>query len=296
MLNDFELEKEKASDWFLNLRKNIIESFERIEDSYTQETGLEKLAGRFSVKKTKRNGTQESDNGGGIMSVMRGGRVFEKVGVNVSTVYGPLDDRIKKLMRARRKIIRNDKIVNFWASGISVVAHMQNPQCPAVHMNTRMFWTPDAWWFGGGTDLNPSIEKAADTDFFHTALKDCCDRHDKTYYPKFKKWADDYFYIPHRNIARGVGGIFFDDLSTDWSRNFTFTQDVGKTFLSTFTEILNRRMNEKWTDADKDGQLIYRGLYSEYNLIYDRGTKFGLESGHDPDAVLMSLPPMVKWY
>ncbi len=295
LLDDFEYQKEKASSWFLNLREEIISSFEHIEDIYQLEQVSKKSAGRFTVKRTKRSSSEESDGGGGIMSVMRGGDVFEKVGVNVSTVYGPLDERIKKLMKTRKKITGADREVNFWASGISVVAHMQNPHCPAVHMNTRMFWTPEAWWFGGGTDLNPSMKNTDDTKLFHTYVKDCCDRHDKKYYPKYKKWADEYFYIPHRNIARGVGGIFFDDLNTDWDKNFAFVQDVGTTFLKAFTEILKRRMAEKWTDTDKDVQLKYRGLYSEYNLIYDRGTKFGLESGHDPDAVLMSLPPMVKW-
>lgn len=296
MRDDFKLQKRKASSWFLSLREKIIQSFEHIEDNYQLENNSEKLGGRFVENLTKRNESLESDNGGGIMSILRGGLVFEKVGVNVSTVYGPLDDRIKKLMRTRKKIIGHDKKINFWASGISVVAHMQNPHCPAIHMNTRMFWTPDSWWFGGGADLNPSIQKIDDTKFFHTAMKDCCDRHDNKYYPKFKKWADEYFYIPHRNKTRGVGGIFFDDLNTDWYKNFSFTQDVGKTFLIAYKEILKKRANEKWTEKDKEAQLRYRGLYSEYNLIYDRGTKFGLESGHDPDAVLMSLPPLVKWY
>lgn len=295
MRDDFEYQKKKTSSWFLTLRKEIIKSFEYIEDIYQLEQASEKPAGRFTFKQTKRSTTLEPDGGGGIMAIMRGGNVFEKVGVNVSTVYGPLDARIKKLMKTRKKITESDREVNFWASGISVVAHMQNPHCPAVHMNTRMFWTPDSWWFGGGTDLNPSKKKTEDTKLFHTYIKECCDRHDKKYYSKYKKWADEYFYIPHRNMARGVGGIFFDDLNTDWDKNFAFIQDVGTTFLNAFTEILKRRMMEKWTSADKDIQLKYRGLYSEYNLIYDRGTKFGLESGHDPNAVLMSLPPMVKW-
>lgn len=295
MVEKFETQKRKASDWFLKLRGQIVKSFEGIEYNQKTRSHSTDAMGRFSISKTKRNQSLKLDAGGGVMSVMRDGLVFEKVGVNVSTVYGPLDDRIRKLMQSRRKIVDNNKPIDFWASGISVVAHMKNPHCPAIHMNTRMFWTPDAWWFGGGSDLNPSIPKTDDTSFFHTAMKDCCDRHDLKYYIKFKKWADEYFFIPHRNVSRGVGGIFFDDLSTDWDDDFAFVKDVGTTFLSTFEGILDKRIHENWTEAEKDAQLRYRGLYSEYNLIYDRGTKFGLESGHDPNAVLMSLPPLAKW-
>ena len=292
MINEFDLQKRKAANWFLNLREKIINSFQSIEDACNSE----KLAGRFEVNQTTRDEPSNIDSGGGIMSVMRDGRVFEKVGVNVSTVYGPLNKSLAKIMKSRNKISQANGKNVFWASGISVVAHMQNPHCPAVHMNTRMFWTPESWWFGGGADLNPSIQKLDDTNFFHSSMKKCCDRHNKNYYKKFKKWADEYFFIPHRNTARGVGGIFFDDLNTVWDDDFAFTQDVGKTFLSAFLDITKQRSGERWTASDKDQQLRYRGLYSEYNLIYDRGTKFGLESGHDPNAVLMSLPPVVKWY
>ena len=163
-------------------------------------------------------------------------------------------------------------------------------------MNTRMFWTPQAWWFGGGSDLNPCLEVAEDTAQFHQVLKDHCDPHNPDYYPKFKDWADEYFYVPHRKRARGVGGIFYDDLNTDdWAADFAFTQDVGRAFLPAFLGVTEKRRNEPWTDADKDAQLVHRGLYAEYNLVYDRGTKFGLETGHDANAVLMSLPPMAKW-
>jgi coproporphyrinogen III oxidase len=163
-------------------------------------------------------------------------------------------------------------------------------------MNTRMFWTPHAWWFGGGSDLNPCIEYDADTAAFHAVQKEHCDRHDASYYPRFKAWADEYFYIPHRNRARGVGGIFFDDHCTgDWSADFAFTQDVGRAFLPAFLGATEKRRNTDWTEADKDAQLVHRGLYAEYNLVYDRGTKFGLETGHDANAVLMSLPPLAKW-
>jgi coproporphyrinogen III oxidase len=184
----------------------------------------------------------------------------------------------------------------FWASGISLVAHMQNPHAPAVHMNTRMFWTPRAWWFGGGSDLNPCIEYAEDTAHFHAVLETHCDRHAGDYYPRFKAWADEYFFVPHRGRARGVGGIFYDDLNTgDWEADFAFTQDVGRAFLPAFLPVTERRRDMPWTDGDKDRQLVHRGLYAEYNLVYDRGTKFGLETGHDANAVLMSLPPLAKW-
>lgn len=292
MSGEFDLQKRKASSWFLNLREKIIDSFQKIEDEYSSESS----AGRFEINQTTRDQPYEIDGGGGIMSVMRDGCVFEKVGVNVSTVYGPLSEGLTKIMKTRNKINQSTNKSFFWASGISVVAHMKNPHCPAVHMNTRMFWTPESWWFGGGADLNPSIQKLDDTNFFHSSMKKCCDRYDKTYYTKFKKWADEYFYIPHRKISRGVGGIFFDDLNTVWDKDFAFIQDVGTTFLSAFLDITKKRSGERWTESEKDQQLRYRGLYSEYNLIYDRGTKFGLESGHDPNAVLMSLPPVAKWY
>lgn len=229
------------------------------------------------------------------MSVMRGGRVFEKVGVNVSTVYGQLGERAQKAMAARG-IPGMESDPRFWASGISLVAHMQNPHCPAVHMNTRMFWTPHAWWFGGGSDLNPCLEYDEDTAHFHATQKTHCDRHSADYYPRLKDWADEYFYIPHRGRARGVGGIFLDDHNTgDWEKDFAFVQDIGQAFLPAFVPLIEKRRVQDWTDADKDAQLVHRGLYAEYNLVYDRGTKFGLETGHDANAVLMSLPPLAKW-
>jgi len=296
VIENFESQKDKVSKWFLELRNTIVASFERLED--TQNTGLrsEIPAGRFVVSKTKRKPELEVDSGGGLMSIMRDGRVFEKVGVNISTVYGPLEERTKKVMQGRENSPKIGQPTEFWASGISVVAHMQNPHCPAVHMNTRMFWTPNSWWFGGGADLNPCIEDIEDTSFFHAEMKKCCDRHNLEYYPKFKKWADDYFYIPHRKCSRGVGGIFYDDLNTNWKKDFAFTTDVGSTFLPTFLNITEKRRQLKWTESQKNTQLIHRGLYTEYNLVYDRGTKFGLESGHDVNAVLMSLPPVAKWY
>ena len=292
----FDDRKATASAWFRELRDQIVTAFEALEDTQTTGPFADLPAGRFDVSETKRQADDGADNGGGLMSVMRGGRVFEKVGVNISTVHGTLAPRAQAAMAARRDLPGIKEDPRFWASGISLVAHMQNPKSPAVHMNTRMFWTPQAWWFGGGSDLNPCLEVAEDTAQFHQVLKDHCDPHNPDYYPKFKDWADEYFYVPHRKRARGVGGIFYDDLKTDdWAADFAFTQDVGRAFLPAFLGVTEKRRNEPWTDADKDAQLVHRGLYAEYNLVYDRGTKFGLETGHDANAVLMSLPPMAKW-
>ena len=283
--------KSRASSWFRSLRDEIVAAFDAIEETQ----GGEAPVGRFEVAETKRKSDHGEDAGGGLMSVMRGGRVFEKVGVNVSTVYGTLGERAQKAMAARG-VPGMDNDPRFWASGISLVAHMQNPRVPAVHMNTRMFWTPNAWWFGGGSDLNPAIEYDEDTAHFHEVLKAHCDKHDAGYYGKFKAWADEYFYVPHRHRARGVGGIFYDDLNTgDWEADFAFTQDVGRAFLPAFLGCVEKRRHEPFDDADREAQLVHRGLYAEYNLVYDRGTKFGLETGHDANAVLMSLPPIAKW-
>jgi len=286
MSGDFEGKKAQAAAWFRTLRDQIVASFEGLEDSQ----GGSAAAGRFEVTPTTRG-----DGGGGLMSVMRGGRVFEKVGVNVSTVYGVLGERAQKAMAARGVPGMADD-PQFWASGISLVAHMQNPHCPAVHMNTRMFWTPHAWWFGGGADLNPCLEYQEDTAHFHAEMQAACDRHAPDYYAKFKAWADEYFFIPHRGRARGVGGIFYDDLNTgDWDADFALTQDVGRAFLPAFVPLTEKRRHMQWSETDREAQLVHRGLYAEYNLVYDRGTKFGLETGHDANAVLMSLPPIAKW-
>jgi coproporphyrinogen III oxidase len=286
MTDLFDDRKTRAAAWFRTLRDQIVAAFEAIEDDF----GGPAPAGRFEVTPTTR-----PDGGGGLMSVMRGGRVFEKIGVNVSAVHGTLAERAQKSMAARG-VPGMDSDPRFWASGISLVAHMQNPHAPAIHLNTRMFWTPHAAWFGGGTDLNPCIEYAADTQHFHATLQAACDGHNPDYYQRFKAWADEYFYIPHRNRARGVGGIFYDDLATgDWEADFAFTQAVGRAFLPAYLPLTRARMASAFTDADREVQLIHRGLYAEYNLVYDRGTKFGLETGHDANAVLMSLPPVAKW-
>ena len=286
MSDDFDARKARAAAWFRALRDQIVAAFEGLEDSH----GGPGAAGRFEVTPTTR-----ADGGGGLMSVMRAGRVFEKIGVNVSEVHGTLGERAQRAMAGRGVPGLADD-PRFWASGVSLVAHMQNPHAPAVHLNTRMFWTPGAAWFGGGTDLNPCLEYPEDTAHFHAVLKAACDRHDAAYYPKFKAWADEYFFVPHRGRARGVGGIFFDDLNSgDWEADFAFTQDVGRAFLPAFLPLVEKRRHLAWTEADREAQLVHRGLYAEYNLVYDRGTKFGLETGHDANAVLMSLPPVAKW-
>jgi coproporphyrinogen III oxidase len=292
MTVDFETEKAQAAAWFRSLRDEIVSAFNALEERH--DNGAPK--GVFDVRNTKRTADDGSDAGGGEMSVMRGGRVFEKVGVNISTVFGTLGDRAQSAMAARKGIPGMKDDPRFWASGISLVAHMQNPHAPAVHMNTRMFWTPHAWWFGGGADLNPCLEYDEDTAHFHAAMKGACDPHGDTLYTELKEWADEYFYIPHRKRARGVGGIFYDDRNTgDWEADFALTRDVGAAFLPAFVPLVDRRRETEWSEADKDAQLVHRGLYAEYNLVYDRGTKFGLETGHDPEAVLMSLPPLAKW-
>ncbi len=292
MTDPFDERKARAAAWFRQLRDDIVAAFEDLEDRHQSADA----AGRFDVSQTQRHSEDGSDAGGGLMSVMRGARVFEKVGVNVSTVHGKLGARAVAAMSARKDMegLRDDP--RFWASGISLVAHMNNPHVPAVHMNTRMFWTPHGWWFGGGSDLNPCIEYEEDTADFHAVLKAHCDKHGDDIYLRFKAWADEYFYVPHRGRARGVGGIFYDDLNTgDWEADFAFTQDIGRAFLPAFLGVVEKRREMAFDEADRDVQLIHRGLYAEYNLVYDRGTKFGLETGHDANAVLMSLPPLAKW-
>ncbi len=295
MTDSFDSQKSRASAWFRTLRDDIVAAFEALEDTQTTGPFADLAPGRFEVSETKRASEDGSDAGGGLMSVLRNGRVFEKVGVNVSTVFGNLGKPAQKAMAARG-VPGMDKDPRFWASGISLVAHMQNPHAPAVHMNTRMFWTPHAWWFGGGSDLNPCIEYEEDTQAFHAVLQEHCAQHGADLYDRYKAWADEYFFVPHRGRARGVGGIFYDDHNTgDWEADFAFTQDVGRAFLPAYVPRVEARRNMPWTDADKDTQLVHRGLYAEYNLVYDRGTKFGLTTGHDANAVLMSLPPLAKW-
>ncbi|MET0308034.1 MAG: oxygen-dependent coproporphyrinogen oxidase [Sphingomonas sp.] len=273
-------QQQRARAWFESLRDAICAEFEAIE----AEAGSD---ARFDYLAWDRTDPSGEPGGGGVRGVMKG-KVFEKVGVNVSTVGGALDGDFAKTIHGA------GEDPSFFATGISLVAHMANPHVPAVHMNTRFLCTTKRW-FGGGADLNPPIPYADDTAEFHAALKAACDAHDPEHYPRFRKWADDYFYIPHRKVHRGVGGIFYDHLEGDWEANFAFTRDVGRTFLEIFPRLVRRRMATPFTEADKIRQLEWRGRYAEFNLIYDRGTLFGLKTGGNVDAILMSLPPIAAW-
>lgn len=276
MTDLLEERKLKAAKWFRSLRDQICESFERIES--TTNSGA-----KFQRKKWNREG-----GGGGEISILKG-HVFEKVGVNISTVWGEFSPEFRK------QIPGADVDPKFYATGISLVAHMQSPLVPAVHMNTRFIVTTKNW-FGGGADLNPMYPSNDDTRDFHSALAEVCNAYDPEYYAKFSKWCDEYFFIPHRNESRGVGGIFYDYLdSGDWEKDFAFTQDVGKAFNQIYSELVTRNKDKEWTEEQREHQLRKRGRYAEFNLVYDRGTKFGLMTGGNPEAILMSLPPVAKW-
>lgn len=278
-------EQNEASSFFRDLRDRICSEFEKIE---TESKGSAP-SGRFDRKLWNRVNEDSAPGGGGEMSVMKG-RVFEKVGVNISTVHGVFSPEF------RDKIPGADlSNGQFWATGISLVAHMQSPFVPAVHMNLRIISTGKSW-LGGGTDLNPVYPDDADTAKFHADIKACCDRHSPTYYAEFKDWCDRYFFLPHRNEHRGVGGIFYDYINTgSFSKDFAFSKDVGETFLKTYPEIVRKHMNREWTAENREHQLIRRGRYVEFNLLYDRGTTFGLKTGGNIDAIFMSMPPEVKW-
>ena len=273
----------RAADWFETLRNRICGQFESIERDAADMPLSDRPAGTFQRTSWDRDG-----GGGGQMSVMYG-RVFEKVGVNISVVHGQFSEEF----RAQSPGAGEDG--HFWAGGISLVAHPQNPFVPAAHMNTRFVITTKAW-FGGGGDLTPLKPAPAEADAFHAALKGCCDRHDPDYYPKYKQWCDDYFHLKHRDEPRGAGGIFYDYLDTgDREADFAFTRDVGTSFADSYDAIVRRTMATPWTDEDRHFQLVRRGRYVEFNLLYDRGTLFGLKTGGNIEAILMSLPPEVRW-
>ena len=273
-------EQTAARTWFESLRTRICAAFEAIE----HEAGSDAAFDYIAWDRTDPSG---APGGGGVRGVMKG-KVFEKVGVNVSTVGGLLDGEFGKSIHGAGDDPR------FFATGISLVAHMANPHVPAVHMNTRFLVTTKRW-FGGGADLNPPLPVAQDTDDFHATFRAACDAHDPAYYPRFKAWADDYFYIPHRQVHRGVGGIFYDHLEGDFAANLAFTQAVGEAFLDVYPRLVRRRMAEPFGAAELAQQRAWRGRYAEFNLVYDRGTLFGLKTGGNIDAILMSLPPVATW-
>ncbi|MEO1251908.1 MAG: oxygen-dependent coproporphyrinogen oxidase [Pseudomonadota bacterium] len=290
-MSELEDRKPRVKAWFEQLRDDIIAAFETLEDD-AGDLYADQEPGRFE-RTPWRRGDGEKDQGGGVMSMING-RVFEKAGIHTSTVYGEFSEEFRKAIPGAEEDPR------FWASGVSLIAHTRNPHAPAAHMNTRMLVTTKTW-FGGGGDLNPMhpayrTETHEDTAEFHAAMQQACDQHDADYFPKFKKWCDEYFWLPHRNEPRGVGGIFYDRHdSGDWEADFAFTQDVGRAFRDIYPALVAKRMDQPWTEDDREKQLVQRGRYAEFNLLYDRGTTFGLKTGGNVESILSSLPPEAKW-
>ena len=270
------IKKKLARNWFKTLQEVLCKEIEELE-------GGSKL---FKYKNWERG--KKSNEGGGQSRIYENGKIFDKVGVNFSEVYGKFSNQFKN------KIPGTNKNSKFWASGISVVMHMKNPHVPAMHFNTRYVYTSYGW-FGGGMDVTPCFKDKKLEKWFHSEIKKSCDKHNKNYYKNYKKWCDEYFYLPHRNEPRGIGGIFFDYKKNNWEKDFSFVREVGISFKNIFREIILKKHKKKWTKEDKEIQYEKRGRYVEFNLLYDRGTKFGINTGGNVDAILMSLPPLAKW-
>ena len=273
---DIKIKKKLVKNWFISLQEIICSEIIKIE----------KKNAKFKTKEWKRNDSK--DEGGGKSRVLENGDIFDKVGVNFSEVYGKFSKEFKN------KIPGTEKVNKFWASGISIVMHMKNPHVPAIHFNTRYIYT-DHGWFGGGIDVTPSFNDKNVKKILFKELKKVCDRQNKNTFKKYKKWCDEYFYLPHRKEARGIGGIFFDYKKDNWNKDFSFVRELGVSFIKIFNKIISARKNKKWNKSQKNIQFLKRGRYVEFNLLYDRGTKFGLQTGGNVEAILMSLPPTAKW-